>query len=251
MLGVTPILAPCCRSMLQEYKVSHVDTEPIDEVPCQKLSHPQDQPFGKAGGKPPAGRLWNEGRKPKRGDFRRAHLMGTMRTDFKATPKKLSGPKRPFFLLTSLDWTRKARQCWWMLGNGLGKTPRGKHVQHNSMLGRGMPQRRCLLGEEMGSTKAMAQGELGNRGGPGEQVKPGKLARKALTTIIKWNSQRPPWYSEGSRRQAETAKLFQMRSNLSTSRGAALIPGSSFLCAPRLPPFRGTLRRSIKLFQVT
>ena len=46
-----------------------------------------------------------------------------------------------------------------------------------------------------------------------------------------------------NQRQAEPAKLFQMKGNLSTSQGADLIPGSPFLCAPHLPRFWGILHR--------
>ena len=66
------------------------------------MSNPEDQPPGKAEGKPPARRLWNVERQPKVGDFRRACLMATMRTIFKANVPKLSGPKRPFFLISVL-----------------------------------------------------------------------------------------------------------------------------------------------------
>lgn len=112
VLGVTPILVPCCRTMLQEYKVSHEDAEPTYEAHGHKLSYPEDQPFGKAEGKPPAGRLWSEGRKPKTEDFRRPHLIQTIKTNFKAPPPlpKLSGLKGPLPPLP-FGQIRKARQC--------------------------------------------------------------------------------------------------------------------------------------------
>lgn len=159
----------------------------------------------------------------------------------KATPPKLSGPKRPFNLLCCLDWIRKARQCWRTFWNGLGKPPRAKHIKHNSMLGRDLaPQRHYLLGGGYGGpTKAMVQGNKETGEGQAEQVKPGKLTRRTLTTVIKWNSRRPPWYSTRLR-QTETAKLFQMRGNLSTSQGTDVIPGSSFLCEPHVSSFGET-----------
>lgn len=101
---------------------------------------------------------------------------------------------------------------------GLGKPPRAKHIEHNPRLGRGegaQPGAR----RRWGSVKAVALGEGGNRRDQAEQVKPGKLTRKTLTAIMKRNSQRPPWLPEGRERQAETAKLFQMRLNLQHLRG--------------------------------
>ena len=40
------------------------------------------------------------GRQPKAGDFRRACLITTVRTIFKVNVPKLSGPKKPFILLS-------------------------------------------------------------------------------------------------------------------------------------------------------
>lgn len=70
---------------------------------------------------------------------------------------------------------------------GLAKSPRAEHIKHNPLLVRALDSAEdtaCWV-VEMGSPKAKAQGEPETEEGGAEQVKPGKLTRKTLTTVIK------------------------------------------------------------------
>lgn len=77
--------------------------------PSSETVTAENQPFGKAEGKPPAGRLWDEGRKRKPGDARKAHPMGTRGQFLRQLPPSSQHQKGLYLL--SLDWMRKARQC--------------------------------------------------------------------------------------------------------------------------------------------
>lgn len=147
--------------MLQEYKVSHVDVEPTYEVHLHKLSYPEDQSFGKAEGKPPVGRLWNTG-ETQRCDFRRTHLIQTMRTNFKATLPKLSGLKG-FLPPLLFRLTKKSKT---MRGGCSEMGLASHHVQSALNTTQSYARVKALPDDwgRWGSIKATAQGEKRKQG---------------------------------------------------------------------------------------
>lgn len=161
------------------------------------------------------------GGKPKTADFRRSHLIQTMRANCKATPPKLSVRADEAFLSPPLF--RLNRKSETMLDGGCSEVGLASHhVRSTLRITRSWAgvKAQPAAWRRWGSAKATALRERGNRQDQAEQVQPGERTRKTLTAIIKRNSQRRPWLPRRHREsQAEPAKLFQMRLNLNISRG--------------------------------
>lgn len=128
-----------------------------------------------------------------------------MKTKFKATPPKLSGPKRSFHPLSCLNWVRKARQCWRMFWNGLGKPPRAKHIKHIPMLGQDLAPKTLPAGwRRWGSNKSHGSGEQGNRGKPGRASQTWETNKKDINNNNKMEQPEATVVLQEAQRQAET-----------------------------------------------